>query len=132
MLVQPALPTAKSFSVTPVGEPLSGEEQELLNEEALYDAAFASLELCQGSGEPACRIVAAAQVDGKVSPTLTWDQVDSIMADSEKGRRLAAGVLRSDEQAETDLLLEDLFEEPLSWFDVSERQDLFDQVVDSE
>ena len=72
-----------------------------------------------GGGSPAGE---TQQVDG--AARIPWNDVESIMADGAKARSLVGQIASSDSQEEVDLLVQELFEVPLSWYDVSERDAL--------
>ena len=62
---------------------------------------------------------------------LPWEAVESIMADGPAGQALARRALDSTSQADVDQLVEALFEIPLSWYDVSERTVLAQEILES-
>lgn len=100
------------------------ENQESLDADTRDDAAFASLELAREQGEVPTRLVVSFELpDGQVRAQ-TWAEADSIFVDDVAGRALSADLMAAQTQDEADVLLAALYEEPLMWFDVSERQDL--------
>lgn len=101
---------------------LSEDDWQLQCEAVLEDAAFNSLVQAQETTDVSVRLVASGE--GKPGQTFfdSWDQIDSLYTDDLVGRTLAARALASADQEETDELVTDLFNEPLMWFDVSERE----------
>ena len=59
----------------------------------------------------------------------SWQQVDEIYADDTRGREICAQLFLAQTQEEADLLIGQLFEEALMWYDISERTDLGDALV---
>ena len=93
-------------------------------EDTLHDASFASLELLQISENEGGRVVAVGDVPAGQSHFESWDEVESLMADGSRGRLLVQEVLVAPDQERAEAALEELFDEPLEWFDVSERKQL--------
>lgn len=100
---------------------LSEDDWQLQCDAVLEDAAFNSLVQAQDSTDVSVRLVASGQEKPGQTFFDSWDQVDSLYTDDLPGRTLAARALASSEQEETDALVTELFDEPLMWFDVSER-----------
>ena len=123
-LEAPTISTANAVKLPASAQGTSAEELEVMEDEALMDAAFSSLELSADSDVPAARVVAVADVKGPLLDRLEWGHVESIMADTLEGRRLARRALDATAQDEADALVDELFDEPMSWFDVTERQKL--------
>ena len=93
-------------------------------EDALHDASFASLELLRSADEKPGRVVAVGDVSPDQTHFLDWDEVESLMVDGNRGQHLVREVLAAPDQQGVEALLEELFDEPLEWFDVSERTQL--------
>ncbi len=107
--------------VAQVPSDLSGEEQEAEREYVLEDASFASLQALQDSGGQGGRVVAVGEVTRGNGSFTSWEQIDSLMVDGEAATAIVQQILRADDEDEANLLVEALFEEPLEWFDISER-----------
>ena len=107
-------------------------EYEEAAESALEQAAFASLEQCIALNSAPARVVAVASNCNQTAipdasdrvTGLSWADVESIMADGAEGRTLVARIASSASQLEVDALVQELFELPLSWYDVLEREEL--------
>lgn len=105
-------------------EPGQREDQETLDADTRDDAAFASLELAREQGAFPTRLVVSFDLPATTVQAETWDAADSIFIDDLSGRTLSADLVAAQTQDEADTLLEALYEEPLMWFDASEREDL--------
>lgn len=104
------------------------ENQETLEADTRDDAAFISLELAREQGAFPTRLVVSfnlpvAETQPKTRAE-TWDAADSIFVDDRPGRSLSAELVAAQTQEEADALAEALYEEPLMWFDASEREEL--------
>lgn len=122
-LAAPNPPQRDAFASKPenAGEP---ENQETLDADACDDAAFYSLELAREQGSLPTRLVVSFEVhEGRLRMD-SWGPADSIFVDDQEGRALCADLVGAQTQAEADVLLEELHDEPLMWFDASERLDL--------
>ncbi|MSS83835.1 hypothetical protein FYJ24_03475 [Actinomycetaceae bacterium WB03_NA08] len=84
-------------------------------EEALYEAAFASMELSFAEGVLPVRVVAVGE-----GPLTTWDDVESFHVESERGIAIARRMLHIEDQEVLDAAVEEIFEQPLHWYDVTE------------
>lgn len=117
----------KRIAVTVVVSPeLSGDEREEAYEGALEDAAFESLKVSLANNLSTGRIVAVGELSGTDEQFNSWDQVDSLMVDGCLARKLVRKLVGTEDQDEADHLVEQLFDEPLEWFDISERESLRD------
>ena len=104
--------------VTDVSEGSSWDET---SEDCRDDAAILSLEMSREQGAPATRLVVSGSLASADSLFTTWDQVDEIYADDGAGRELCAKLFESATQQDADQIMEQLFDEDLMWFDISER-----------
>lgn len=105
------------------------ENQETLDADTRDEAAFLSLELAREQRELPTRLVVSFDLpDGQVRAE-TWALADSIFVDDSEGRALSADLMTAETQEEADVLLAALYEEPLMWFDMSEREDLVDGLL---
>lgn len=100
------------------------ETPEFLEEEARDDAAFESLEYARIAGTLPTRLVASFEVGARAGTPRTWDALDSIYVDDTLGRAICARLLQAQTQEAADALAEDLYDEPMMWFDGSERESL--------
>lgn len=111
--------------VTPAeSDVLSSDDLEQAMEEAMESASFDSLHLAYHSDAAPCRVVAAGDVNDAKAGFTRWDQVQSLMVDGPSGRDLARQIARCENQDDADRLVERLFDQPLVWFDISEREKL--------
>ena len=104
---------------------MSGEDVEVLEDDAITEAALSSLELAREmEGAGAARVVLA--VDTPTSTTLTpGEQIEPhIFADLPDASPAAAAVLNADTQESADEAVAALWESSLAWFDRSERPDV--------
>ena len=120
---------------------MSGEDVEVLEDDAITEAALASLGLARDAeGAGAARVVLA--VDTPTSTTLspgemiephifeapafeyTWSDVAAILADLPDAAPAVAAVLAADTQESADEAVAALWESSLAWFDRSERPDV--------
>ena len=117
---------------------MSGEDVEVLEDDAITEAALSSLELARESvGAAPARLVLA--VDTPASTTLTpgeqiepqifaapafeytWSDVAAILADLSDAAPAVSAVLEASTQEEADEAVAALWESSLAWFDRSER-----------
>lgn len=117
---------------------MSGEDIEVLEDDAITEAALSSLELARESvGAAPARFVLA--VDTPTSTTLTpgeqiephifaapafeytWSDVAAILADLPDAAPAVSAVLEASTQEEADEAVAALWESSLAWFDRSER-----------
>ena len=117
---------------------MSGEDVEVLEDDAITEAALSSLELARESvGAAPARLVLA--VDTPTSTTLTpgeqiephifaapafeytWSDVAAILADLPDAAPAVSAVLEASTQEEADEAVAALWESSLAWFDRSER-----------
>ena len=138
-LVGSSLPEGVDAIILQRSDKESTEQVEEASEVALEEAAFLSLQRCTETDDVPTRIVAVAvvashqrddQTPGALQ-ALPWEAVESIMADGPAGQALARRALDSTSQADVDQLVEALFEIPLSWYDVSERPVLAQEILES-
>lgn len=113
----------------------SGEELELLEDDAQTEAALASLvALRQSEGQALRRIVLAADIDTETPSgcgvvTLgergtQWSKVAAILIDAPQARDAVLAVIEAKEQEEADEAVAALWEHALEWFDITEREEL--------
>ena len=117
---------------------MSGEDVEVLEDDAITEAALSSLELArERAGAAPARLVLA--VDTPTSTTLTpgeqiephifaapafeytWSDVAAILADLPDAAPAVSAVLEASTQEEADEAVAALWESSLAWFDRSER-----------
>ena len=117
---------------------MSGEDIEVLEDDAITEAALSSLELARETeGAGLARVVLA--VDTPTSTTLTpgeqieprifeaaafeytWSDVAAILADLPDAGPAVQAVLSADTQEDADEAVAALWESSLAWFDRSER-----------
>ena len=116
---------------------MSGEDIEVLEDDAITEAALLSLGLAREEGASPARIVLA--VDTPTSTTLTpgeqiephifaapafeytWSDVAAILADLPDASPAVQAVLSADTQESADEAVAALWESSLAWFDRSER-----------
>ena len=120
---------------------MSGEDIEVLEDDAITEAALSSLELARETdGALPARVVLA--VDTPTSTTLTpgeqieprifeapafeytWSDVAAILADLPDASPAVQAVLSADTQDDADEAVAALWESSLAWFDRSERPDV--------
>ena len=120
---------------------MSGEDVEVLEDDAITEAALSSLELARETeGAGVARVVLA--VDTPTSTTLTpgdqiephifeaaafeytWSDVAAILADLPDASPAVQAVLSADTQESADEAVAALWESSLAWFDRSERPDV--------
>ncbi len=99
----------------------AGEELEEKLEDGLDDAGFLSLQLAVDSDGEGGRIVAVGDLPAQTDTFSSWQQIDSFMSDGPYGQALVQQIYKTKDQAQSDALVAELFEEPLVWYDVSER-----------
>ncbi len=118
-------PPGRSVLVpTPDSGGAAEDDALLLEEDARDDAAFESLELARAEGALPTRLVASFETGpGQDAPT-KWDALDSIYVDDRPGRSLCSRLLDAQTQEAADALAEELYAEPMMWFDGSERESL--------
>jgi hypothetical protein len=115
------------------------DDIEVLEDDAQTEAALASLELLREAppGERPSRVVLAADApvttEGekgasrvvRVEPgTLGWGDVAAFLIDEDGAAEAVRAVLRAGDQGAADRAVADLWEHPLEWFDISERDAL--------
>ena len=117
---------------------MSGEDVEVLEDDAITEAALSSLDLARETeGAGAARVVLA--VDTPTSTTVTpgdqiephifeasafeytWSDVAAILADLPDASPAVQAVLSADTQESADEAVAALWESSLAWFDRSER-----------
>lgn len=91
------------------------ENSEEAAEDALYEAAFASMELGFAKGVPPVRVVAVGE-----GPLVKWDDVESFHVEGDRGIAFAREMLHIEEQNALDAAVEEIFDQPLYWYDVTE------------
>ena len=119
---------------------MSAEDVEVLEDDAITEAALVSLEQVREEGAQPARIVLA--VDTPTSTTLspgeaieaniftapafeyTWSDVAAILADLPDAGPAVAAVVAAETQEEADEAVAALWESSLAWFDRSERPDV--------
>ena len=119
---------------------MSAEDVEVLEDDAITEAALLSLGLAREEGASPARIVLA--VDTPTSTTLspgeaieaniftapafeyTWSDVAAILADLPDAGPAVAAVVAAQTQEEADEAVAALWESSLAWFDRSERPDV--------
>ena len=120
---------------------MSGEDVEVLEDDAITEAALSSLELARETdGALPARVVLA--VDTPTSTTLTpgdelephiftapsfeytWSDVAAILVDLPDAASAVSAVLEADTQEGADEAVAALWEFSLAWFDRSERPDV--------
>ena len=120
---------------------MSGEDVEVLEDDAITEAALSSLDLARETeGAGTARVVLA--VDTPTSTTLTpgdqiephifeaaafeytWSDVAAILADLPDASPAVQAVLSADTQESADEAVAALWESSLAWFDRSERPDV--------
>lgn len=98
---------------------LTADEIDVLHARALDDAAFRSLELLFESGADSSgawrRIVAVGEAG-----TQGWAQFDAFYVDDDDGKELVEQAANASEQERLDTLVQEIFDTPLDWYDVSE------------
>ena len=99
------------------------------NEDARDDAALESLHLAREEQSSPTRLVVGGALPSRDARFSSWQQVDEIYADDTRGREICAQLFLAQTQEEADLLIGQLFEEALMWYDISERTDLGDALV---
>ncbi len=128
-----ALTAAELLAQTPPGRPPlyvqsadvpDGSSWDETSEDCRDDAAVLSLEMSREEGMPATRLVISGSLASADSVFTTWDQVDEIYADDNPGRELCAKLFATATQEDADAVMEQLFDEELMWFDISERVEL--------
>ena len=122
-LTLPTPPQREStFVVAPRdGSDLSADEAA---EAARDSAAWDSLLLARDAEATPTRIVAAGDPQDAQSGFTSWDEVSDFYVDDAAGRALCAQIFAARDQSSADALMERLSEEPLMWFDASERAEL--------
>ena len=131
------LPPVRAGVVAVPDGAMSGEDVEVLEDDAITEAALASLEQVREEGAQPARIVLA--VDTPTSTTLspgeaieaniftapafeyTWSDVAAILADLPDAAPAVSAVLEASTQEEADEAVAALWESSLAWFDRSER-----------
>ena len=132
------LPPVRAGVVAVPDDAMSGEDVEVLEDDAITEAALSSLELARESaGAAPARLVLA--VDTPTSTTLTpgdqiephifeaaafeytWSDVAAILADLPDAAPAVEAVLEASTQEEADEAVAALWESSLAWFDRSER-----------
>lgn len=132
------LPPVRSGVLCVPEAAMSGEDIEVLEDDAITEAALSSLELARETeGAGAARVVLA--VDTPTSTTLTpgeqiephifeaaafeytWSDVAAILADLPDAVPAVEAVLSAETQEEADEAVAALWESSLAWFDRSER-----------
>lgn len=115
---------------------MGGEDVEVLEDDAQVEAALASLILLRDAPTHAyARIVLAADIQTDAVPSGTgvrevnnvrcdWNDVVAILADDGETSEQVRRVIEADDQDQADHAISDLWEFPLQWFDVSERDAL--------
>lgn len=134
------LPPVRGGVVAVPGAAMSAEDVEVLEDDAITEAALASLEQVREEGARPARIVLA--VDTPTSTTLspgeaieaniftapafeyTWSDVAAILADLPDAGPAVAAVVAAETQEEADEAVAALWESSLAWFDRSERPDV--------
>ena len=131
------LPPVRAGVVAVPDGAMSGEDVEVLEDDAITEAALVSLEQVREEGAQPARIVLA--VDTPTSTTLTpgdqiephivaapafeytWSDVAAILADLPDAAPAVSAVLEASTQEEADEAVAALWESSLAWFDRSER-----------
>ena len=132
------LPPVRAGVVAVPDGAMSGEDVEVLEDDAITEAALSCLELVRESaGAAPARLVLA--VDTPTSTTLTpgdqiephivaapafeytWSDVAAILADLPDAAPAVSAVLEASTQEEADEAVAALWESSLAWFDRSER-----------
>ena len=135
------LPPVRGGVIAVPGAAMSGEDVEVLEDDAITEAALSSLELARETeGSDAARVVLA--VDTPTSTTLTpgdqiephifeaaafeytWSDVAAILADLPDAAPAVEAVLSAETQEDADEAVAALWESSLAWFDRSERPDV--------
>ncbi len=100
------------------------EDYDESSEAVLEEAGYRSLLRAQELGETPARIVAVAEVKNASIQLQDWIQTDAIMADDIEGLSAARAALEAETQEDADAAMGELFQVALSWYDVSEREEL--------
>ena len=134
------LPPVRGGVVAVPDAAMSAEDVEVLEDDAITEAALVSLEQVREEGAQPARIVLA--VDTPTSTTLTpgdqiephifeaaafeytWSDVAAILADLPDASPAVQAVLSADTQESADEAVAALWESSLAWFDRSERPDV--------
>ena len=133
-----ALTASELLATTPPDrEPVSVDEKDVPEgssweetaEDARDDAALQSLTLARESGDVPTRLVASGSLRQADPAFADWAQIDEIYADDTLGQEICTELFLTQSQAEADRLMEDLYEDPLMWYDISERLDLGNALV---
>ena len=119
---------------------MSGEDIEVLEDDAITEAALSSLELARETeGAGAARVVLAVDTPTstltpgeQIEPHIfaapafeyTWSDVAAILADLPDASPAVQAVLSADTQEDADEAVAALWESSLAWFDRSERPDV--------
>ncbi len=95
-------------------------DEELRAAEEIDQAAVAALVLARENGDYPTRLVACGSPErgGKFD---SWDQVDCFYVDGDRGREIAALLVAASTQQQADDLMEELFDQPLEWYEITER-----------
>lgn len=97
------------------------DDRETILEDALDEASFASLQLMQEAVIAGPRVVAAGDLPDNAAFFEAWEQIDSLMADGREGLEIVRQILNSRGEEDANTLVETLFDEPLEWYDITER-----------
>lgn len=117
-------PPKREIMKASVGMEATSDDREAAFEDVLEDAAFVSLQLLQDHGTGGGRVVAVGDLPDTARFFDSWNQMDSLMADGAEGTEIVQTALATMSEDEANGLVEALFEEPLEWFDISERSKL--------
>lgn len=132
------LPPVRGGVVCVPDAAMSAEDVEVLEDDAITEAALASLEIARETeGVAAARVVLAVDTPEATTPNpgeqiaprifkspafeYTWSDVAAILADLPDAAEAVAVVLAAQTQEAADRAVADLWESSLAWFDTSER-----------
>lgn len=127
-LLAPTPPNRDAICVEDKDVPPNSSWEET-TEDARDDAALESLHLAREEQSAPTRLVVGGTLPNRDAHFGSWQQVDEIYADDTRGQEICAKLFLAQTQEEADLLVEQLFEEALMWYDISERADLGDALV---
>ena len=121
---------------------MSADDVEVLEDDAVTEAALMSLELAREADARAARVVLAvdtpagealepgrelsSRIHAAPAFEYTWSDVAAILADLPDAAPAARAVLAASTQEEADRAVADLWDSSLAWFDTSERPSLLD------
>ena len=135
------LPPVRAGVVAVPDGAMSGEDVEVLEDDAITEAALSSLELARESADalPArlvlpvdtpnpTTLTPGAGIEPRTSAAppfeYTWSDVAAILADLPDAAPAVSAVLEASTQEEADEAVAALWESSLAWFDRSERPDV--------